>query len=505
VNSTEPMKSTAIRGPLNMLNMLNMSTDRNPSSAHITLRNLVISRWVLLTLLLVAALLELIGAIPDSLAAWLPVAEHPLASFATLAAWAGHNGTSVWLLRRGRASEGFSGVQLLVDATALTILLLLAGGSANPFTILYFLPLTLATQVSPRWTWVLAGWSFACFASLFVLAEPAGERPELIEAPTLDEHAHHGHQHQHEPAPAPAQADDGGDQHGHFAGHQRGMWIAFGLTGVLMTVFVHRTALAIARQRAELVRLRQDALQDRHLAAIGTLAAGAAHELGTPLGTIKLLVAELPQMSASERDEALTTVGVQLARCKLIVSRMASPELRVDAIGIDARAWPLRELGSAVAKLEHGVPVTIHVSAEASERTTRQPFEVLAQLLREFIANGAEACRRSDTSEAGVIVEIHTEGDELRIEVRDHGLGMDQDTLAAAFDPFFSTRPEGSGMGLGLYLARAHLRQLGGHIELDSVRGRGTTVRVALPLATALDRPRDDFAGQRQPERDSLA
>ena len=467
------------------------------TSAHITLRNLVMSRWVLLGLLLVAAVLELVGAIPESLATWLPVAEHPLASFATLAAWAGLNGVSVLWLRRGRASEGLSGVHLLVDATALTILLLLAGGSANPFTILYFLPLTLATQVSPRWTWVLAGWSFACFASLFVFADPVAEERPAIEpsVPAIDEHAHHHH---HEPAPAPEQAS--GDHQGHFAGHQRGMWIAFGLTGVLMTVFVHRTALAIARQRAELIRLRQDALQDRHLAAIGTLAAGAAHELGTPLGTIKLLVDELPQMSASERDEALTTVREQLARCKLIVSRMASPELRVDALGIDARAWPLRELGHALANLDHGVPVSIHVSPEAGERTTRQPFEVLAQLLREFVANGAEACRRGSTSDPQIIVDIRTRADQLRIEVRDNGVGMDQDTLAAAFDPFFSTRPEGSGMGLGLYLARAHLRQLGGHIELDSARGRGTTVRVTLPLATALD-----FAGQHRPERDSSA
>jgi two-component system sensor histidine kinase RegB len=471
------------------------------ASAQITLRNLVISRWVLLALVLAAVLLELTQTASDSLAAWIPAAEHPVATFTTLLLWAGHNSASIWLLRRGRANDSFSGVHLLVDATALTILLLLAGGSANPFTILYFLPLTLATQVSPRWTWILAGWSFACFASLFVLA-PANEEPALdaVEQPPADEHAHH-HHHDHEPPPAPAQAESG-DHQGHFAGHQRGMWIAFGLTGVLMTVFVHRTALAIARQRAELLRLRQEALQDRHLAAIGTLAAGAAHELGTPLGTIKLLAAELPQMSADERDEALTTIAEQLARCKLIVSRMASPELRVDAIGIDARAWPLRELGPALASLDHDVPVEIHVAPEARERTTRQPFEVVTQLLRELVANGAEACRRSSTPGAGVAVDIETKDNELRIAVRDRGIGMDPDTLAAAFDPFFSTRPEGSGMGLGLYLARAHVRQLGGQLEIDSAPGLGTTVRMTLPLATALDQ-RDDFAQRRRPGQDS--
>ncbi|MFO7561544.1 MAG: HAMP domain-containing sensor histidine kinase [Enhygromyxa sp.] len=460
------------------------SPSEAPSSAHITLRNLVTSRWVLLALLLTAGLLELTGVFSDSLAVWLPVTEHPFASFAMFAAWAAHNGSSIWLLRRGRASETIAGVHLLVDTTALTLLLALGGGSANPFTILYFLPLTLATQVSPRWTWALAGWSFTCFASLFVLAPLIDESPpsDPVEQPATDEHAQH-HHHQHaapESPPDAAEADDG-----HFAGHQRGMWIAFGLTGVLMTVFVHRTALAITRQRAELIQLRQDALQDRHLAAIGTLAAGAAHELGTPLGTIKLLVDELPLMSAAERDEALATVREQLARCKLIVSRMASPELRVDAIGVHDRAWPLRELGAALEGLDHDVPIEVLVSPEARDRTTLQPFEVLAQLLRELVANGVEACRRSDAPEAKVVVEIRAESDELRITVRDQGVGMDPDTLAAAFDPFFSTRPEGTGMGLGLYLARAHLRQLGGQIALDSALGEGTVVQVNLPLSFA--------------------
>ncbi len=473
---------------------MSVATGEAPASAHITLRNLVISRWVLLALVGAAALLELLGAAPESVAAWVPAATHPIPTLATLAAWAGLNGASVWLLRKGRASEGLAGLHLLIDATALTILLLLAGGSANPFTILYFLPLTLATQVSPRWTWALAAWSLACFASLFVLAPASPERPEHAGhghepgAPTASEHASHEHHPEPEAAaPRPIPAAEGS---GHFAGHQRGMWIAFGLTGVLMTVFVHRTALAIARQRAELVRLRQDALQDRHLAAIGTLAAGAAHELGTPLGTIKLLVDELPLMDAGERDEALATVREQLTRCKLIVSRMASPELRVDAIGVDAQAWPLRELGAALAGLEPGVPVELRIAAQTGERTTRQPFEVLAQLLRELIANAAEACRRSERADAGILVEIGDKHGQLRVEVRDTGVGMDPATLAAAFDPFFSTRPEGEGMGLGLYLARAHLRQLGGRIELDSAAGEGTTARVSVPLATALERDR---------------
>jgi two-component system sensor histidine kinase RegB len=488
--------------------------NETPASAHITLRNLVTSRWVLLVLVFAAAVLEFLDVGPESLAAWVPAAEHPLATFTILGAWAGLNLASVAALRLQRASEALAGAHLLIDATALTLLLVLAGGSANPFTILYFLPLTLATQVSPRWTWALAGWSLACFASLFVLsppvqtaAEPAAQTAELepVPLPTPPPAPHIGpadHAHHSTPAPSPAhhpdqaqaqdQAEAADAHHGHFEGHQRGMWIAFGLTGVLMTVFVHRTALGIARQRAELIRLRQAALEDRHLTAIGTLAAGAAHELGTPLGTIKLLVDELPLMDPGERDEALTTVREQLARCKLIVSRMANPEPRVDAYSPDAEAWPIARLGRVPEQLvavdppDRELPLEIHVDPGSAEQTTQQPFEVLAQLLREFVANAAEACRRADTPSAGVHVDIRAEAGELRVDVRDTGVGMDAVTLAAAFDPFFSTRPEGSGMGLGLYIARAQLRQLGGRLELDSELGVGTTVHLVLPLASPL-------------------
>jgi two-component system sensor histidine kinase RegB len=444
------------------------SASARPSSAHITLRNLVAARWVLLALVsLTSILVELVG-LPGELAASLPSTEHGVATALVILAWAGHNGLSVWVLRSGRASETLAGIQLLVDATALTVLLGLAGGASNPFTLLYFLPITLATQVSPRWTWALAAWSLACFASLFVLAPaadlfmPAGEHMG-------------GH----------AMAERGHS----FGGHLRGMWIAFGLTGVLMTFFVHRTALAIARQRLELARLRQQSLEDRHLAAIGTLAAGAAHELGTPLGTMKLLVSELPLMNEDERDEALVTIREQLDRCKRIVAGMASPQLRVESLGINAHAWPLRELGAKLRELDPGVPLRVYVEDTAAEAHTRQPFEVLAQLLRELVTNAAEACRRQQRATGageppGVEVQLGVVGEQLHIEVRDEGSGMDAETLASAFDPFFSTRPEGEGTGLGLYLVRAHLRQLGGGIELRSIPGRGTTATVHLPLTS---------------------
>ena len=474
------------------------------TSASITLRNLVAARWVLLILVALAAGFHLLapGTLP-ALASWLPAGE-PYLTFAILALWAAINVVSVWRLTQGRVTAAFAGVNLLIDASVLTLLLSLAGGPANPFTLLYFLPITLATQVSPRWTWALAAWCLACFASLFLTAELSGtadfalgREPAAMEqqhgSSPVEPAAQSGHDHRpvddhsahtHGGAQAsagPAQAQ-GHDAHGHFTGHMQGMWVAFGLTGVLITVFVHRIALALARQRDELTQLRQSALEDRHLAAVGTLAAGAAHELSTPLATIHLLVDELPLMEVDERTDAISTIREQVRRCKTIVSSMASPELRVTALGAGAPAWTLGRLADELVELELDAPLHLRIDDATRRAQIDQPYEVLAQLLRELLSNADEACRRSDRADADIELRLELDGhDSLRASIRDRGVGMDAETQASAFDPFFSTRPEGSGLGLGLYLARAHLRQLGGSIELESEAGIGTEVTIRVP------------------------
>jgi len=415
-------------------------------SARITLRNLVAARWVLIALVGAGVVVIALGEdrVPVGL---LPRSDRPLVVLVVLGLWILLNLASTWALRHDRASEQLAGAHLLTDALALTALLALSGGPANPFTLLYFVPITLATQLTPRWTWVLAGVCVLGFAALFVVV--GATQP-----------SHHA---------------------AHFEGHQQGMWIAFGLVGVLITVFVHRTALALARQRDELARLRQIALEDRHLTALGTLAAGAAHELGTPLATIKLLIDELPHLPAAEHGEALTTVREQIDRCKLIVSRMASPELRVSALA-SHRAWPLADLVAELDAIELDVSIEFAVEPGVGERRCTQPFEPIAQLLRELLHNAADACRRTGDPSRGVEVQLRADARRVHVEVIDRGVGMDEAGLAAAFDPFHSTRPEGSGLGMGLYLARAHLRQLGGSIELESELDHGTCVRIELPL-----------------------
>ncbi len=432
------------------------------SSAQITLRFFVVARWVLLGLVALGWSLQTLSpTLFDRLISWFPPPPEPTGTAAVVLLLVA---TNVWtmrsVLRRGRATTTIAGAHLLVDSVALTALLALSGGVSNSFTTMYFVPMTLATQLSPRWTWAVAATSLLGFTALFVLAPT----PPMMHGPP-------GHEQ-------------------HFMGHIRGMWVAFGMSAAFMTYFVHRIALSQARQRAELAGLRLAAAQDRQLAALGTLAAGAAHELGSPLGTVSMLVSDLACMSDAERSEAIGTIKQQLQRCKHIVQQMSSPELRVRSLGATAEPWPLARL---VGDLPHdlrgasGEPrLQIEQSAAVQAgATTTQPQEVLGQIVRAVVANAVDACKARPGA-TGVRLKLTVEAGEAAISVTDDGTGMAPQAVAAAFDPFFSTKAEGQGMGLGLYLARAHLRALSGTIDLESQLGHGTTVHVRFPLTEAL-------------------
>lgn len=442
------------------------------SSAQITLRFFVMARWVLLALVVLGWSLQTLSpGLFDRLISWFPPPPEPRGTAAVVFLLAA---TNVWMmrsvLRRGRATTRIAGVHLLMDSVALTALLALSGGVTNSFTTMYFVPMTLATQLSPRWTWAVAATSLLGFAALFVLA----------------------------PAPPMMHGPPGHEQH--FMGHIRGMWVAFGMSAAFMTYFVHRIALSQSQQRAELTRLRLAAAQDRQLAALGTLAAGAAHELGSPLGTVSMLVSDLTVMSEEERGEAVVTMKQELQRCKQILQQMSSPELRVRSLGASAEPWPLGRLATEL----HGATgeVRLQVELDAAVQagaTTTQPHEVLGQIVRAVVANAADACKgrpgaagvrlRCAVAAGSVAAGSMGQPDLVVITVSDDGTGMAPQAVAAAFDPFFSTKVEGEGMGLGLYLARAHLRALGGTIELESQPGQGTTVQVRFPRTEGLRGP----------------
>lgn len=350
--------------------------------------------------------------------------------------------TTLWFqsrrVQKARSSEKalarLSAALLMTDVLGLTALLSLSGAAQNPFTMLYFVPITQATFVARAWTLPVASVAVAGFG--FLLTQTAA---------ALRPHLNHPH-------------------HAHFFDHVQGMAIALAVSGVFITVFVRRISQELSLRNQAIERLSQKRSEERIAIALGALAAGAGHELGSPLGSIQLLVQELPHLKATDHSDAIATIVGEVQRMKKIVHSMSGGQLSADVVQSDP--WQLSLLTEDVGDLG--------VKSEAPRDVlTTQPRSVLAQILRELIRNAYSA--RAD---AHITVQLAFDS-ALRITVTDDGPGMSAEDLAHACEPFVSGA---KSTGLGLFLAKVHVEQLGGRLKLTSQSGQGTKVELLLPL-----------------------
>lgn len=372
------------------------------------------------------------------------------AMFLVIALGAGTNVACELLGRSERTiAEHHLGLAMVVDVLALSALLYLSGGPANPFSFLYLVQIALAAVVlPPRWTWALVALSMAASAVLFVANHPLAMPPS---ARTHEDH---------------------------MRWHLQGMWVAFGVAAAFIVYFLMRVVRALAEREHELARTQARAARQERLAALATLAGGAAHELATPLGTIATVAKELERQLSSQPQavhEDLVLLRSQVDRCRAIIDQMSVHAGEMTGEGLE----PVT-LGELCAAATAGLPASPAVRTEVSGASAVPlPRRAVAQALRVLVANA------QDASSAGgdVVVRAALEQGAIVVEVEDHGAGMSAEVLARVGEPFFTTKSPGRGMGLGLFLARAVIEQLGGSLELDSRVGRGTTARVALPVA----------------------
>jgi two-component system sensor histidine kinase RegB len=366
--------------------------------------------------------------------------------------------------RRGDVTDGWLAAVMLLDVCLLTAALYYTGGPFNPFSFLYLVNVALAAMIlPPGWSWTLAGCSLALFGGLFFAHVPL----------PVGEHDHAGMGH------------GVGPDHP-ISLHVQGMWVAFGVAAAFIVYFIQRVRGALAERDAELGEVRSAAARHEKLASLATLAAGAAHELATPLSTIAVVAKELERaLGAGDPESAAVAdvrlVRAQVERCREILSQMAadageSAGEAFAAIGLDA------VVADAIAELTGRERVRCAVGA-AGAAVVRVPRRALAQALRGIVKNALEA----SSAEGEVVIRLDEVGGQWHLAVADQGRGMSKDVLARAGEPFFTTKQgEGlRGMGLGLFLARVVLERLGGDLTIDSAAGRGTTVTLVLPRAEA--------------------
>ncbi|MCC6752273.1 MAG: HAMP domain-containing histidine kinase [Deltaproteobacteria bacterium] len=375
------------------------------------------------------------------------------------------------LRRTAQVSEWMVGSLMLLDVLILTGILGLTGGPLNPFSTLYLVHIALAAAVlRTRWTWTLVAASLASFGALFFTEEWLGSGAAA------------GHAHHHHGGHAPTEAAPPHDMRLHL----QGMWVAFGTAALFIVYFVGRVTRALAERDAELARVRELGLRTEKLASLATLAAGAAHELATPLSTIAVVAKELERSfstaPAAESDALadVTLIRREVARCRTILTHMAAEAGEASGEG-PTRLTVAALLDAARDGLAASPAVELVLPADTGTRVLELPVRATAQALRVLLQNA------QDASPEGEAVELRAEAsaDRVRLVVRDRGPGMDPETLSRAGEPFYTTKEPGRGMGLGLFLARSVVERLGGHLELASSATAGTTATVTLPALPA--------------------
>lgn len=381
--------------------------------------------------------------------------------------------TSAWALRawgtmrheRAPASVARVTLLLLCDLVLLTIFLCLSGGPSNPFSILYLIQITMAALLlRGRMVWLITLVASLAYGLLFWFHHPLP--PHLGGHHMMGEPGasmHHDHSAMlHEELTNTAQPSQNA-----FSVHLQGMWLAFSLTATLLVLLIERMNRMIDRERARADR-------SSRLLGLTTLAAGAAHELGSPLATIKVASGELrfliehaaSHFDPSLRDELLqetSSIDEELRRARHIIDRMS-----LDAGALQGEQ--MRHLdGNALLevlslKLPEHVTVLTTINGEAlCDVMIVWPVDAIATMLKQLVRNAQDANATHIT-----LTLTRTPSRLITITLEDDGDGLQEEFLDRYGEPFFTTKPEGKGMGLGVFLSITLCEQLGGRFTLTN-------------------------------------
>jgi two-component system sensor histidine kinase RegB len=345
---------------------------------------------------------------------------------------------------------------MLFDVGLLTVQLYLSGGATNPFIALYLLQVVLGAVLLDRWSsWTIVGVTACCFAVLTVryrpLVLPAGYDGNYFELYTL------------------------------------GSLLCFVLIATLLVLFVTRITTNLRGRDTHLADLRQQAAEEDHIVRMGLLASGAAHELGTPLASIAVILADWRRMPVLARDaQLLAEIGemqAEVQRCKSIVTGilLAAGEARGEAPEIVSLHRFLDAIVEDWRAVHPGIEVDYVARVGDNPQIVSDP--ALKQVIANILDNAAEASPR------WIGFRGERSGDQLLLTVRDRGPGFSAERLAGFGKPYQSSKPE-PGHGLGLFLAVNVVRKLGGTASVANRDGGGAEVTLTLPLASiALDAP----------------
>lgn len=330
-------------------------------------------------------------------------------------------------------------LQLLIDVSALTVLFYFSGGATNPFISMYLLPLAIgAVLLTQAWIWLLAVASMSAYSCLMWLY------------PSL--HIHNGDR--------------------AFNLHVFGMWISFVLSAALIAFFVVKMRTALKQRDRQLARAHEQAIKDEKLASLGALAASTAHEMGTPLGTMQLMIADLEENKISR--EEIDILLEQVSRCKQALAEMSTSAggLHVEGDGIADFNDFITGLLAGWRQSHPGVALDSEIQSNVGAGVFAA--KTVSRALVNLLDNAAEASPES------VKVSASWQHDEAKIIIANYSKNLDPAIIDDIGSKPFSTKPD--GIGIGAFLAHEIIQRLGGTVKLINQPGGRLYTVITLPL-----------------------
>jgi two-component system, sensor histidine kinase RegB len=354
---------------------------------------------------------------------------------------------------------------LLIDVAIFAGLLYFSGGGTNPLIWFFLLPLIVTATILPQiYTWFMVGLTSAFYMVLIGYHVPLPNLPETVQRSEIPRSI------------LELQPDYDLNL------HTFTLWFGYVLIAGAVAYFVVEMTKTLRERERKLAQVREDALRDERVVALGTLAAGAAHEMGTPLGTIAILTHELQQEYAPERfrdlNRKLAIIRDQIDRCKQALSVLSASagELRAESGQVMTVGAYVNEVVRQWQKQQPNVTLKFQPSGD-EPAPSLVADRTLTHALVNILNNAAEASPES----VEFIAQWNTSA--LILIILDRGPGIDPKIIENAGNMPVSTKE--TGLGVGLFLAKATITRLGGMLQFSKRREGGTSIRITLPLLSA--------------------
>ncbi len=373
----------------------------------------------------------------------------------------GINMLVIWRLQKSWPITTFEFFcQLVFDILGLSALLYLSGGASNPFVSYYLVPITISAALLPwRFTWTISTLSLLLYTLLLYYFIPLDELAPHSIAHTQHSSGHH-------------LAHDGSINL-----HILGMWLNFAISAILITYFVVKMAQALRDQNELINTVKEERLRDEQILTIATLAAGTAHEMGTPLSTLMVLLSDMKDEYADNENlhKDITTLLQQVSLCKSTLKKLVSTanmqqHTETQTVSVSDFIHTIIDQWKII-RPEVTLDLTITTQASAPNIKTDA---TLGPAVLNLLNNAADA------SPENIAIELSWSQQTWQLEIRDYGSGIPAEMIDQLGQAFITTK--GKGLGIGLTISHASISRLGGTIKLYNHQDGGTLTTIVLPI-----------------------